>query len=449
MKKEKTALEGIVLPVMLLQVFADDYHGTHGTVDPVTGSTTPYPTGTADQNFENQGLTSELKIFYSKDLIRKAAPKLIHEQFGVPKDIPAHSGDRAEFRFIKSLPKAMTPLVEGVTPKPGKVHEYPKYCDVYQFGDWLGYTDKLNLVTLNNVITDIYNPELAKQAALTQDTVVREIINAGTNVQFAAKNNGTENAVAITDRGSIDKTCIITVQDVYKMAAILRANNAPTKDGFFVAIVHPYVLYDLMMSAPDKMWKDVMSYAKPENMLKGEAGEIGGVRFASTSEAKIFKGKPFGVSAYESLTVKTAAAEGDQIIEINEALIPDELLYRWVRIGGKLYTIAENTANSITLTKSLEDAVEAGATISQGEGGADNTAVFSTLFVAGNDAYGVVGFGGVGTQFIAHPLGHGDDPLEQRGTVGWKAYKGAIILHDEYLIRYESGSTMSHMVDAN
>ena len=429
-----------------LQLFAE-YHGSQGMVDPATGNTTAYTPGTAANNYQDaDGLSIEMKTFYTEQLIRKASPKLVHEQFGKSAPIPARKGDRAEFRVRKSLPKALTPLVEGVTPAPGNMTIYPIYADVYQFGYWLGYTDKVSLISIDPIISEM-TLALSEQSGLTTDTVVREIINGGTNVYFAPKNNGTENAEEILHRNEIDKTCIITVPDVFKMAAKLRAKNAPTKDGYYVAIAHPYVIYDLMMSAPDKLWKDVMSYAKPENMLKGEVGELGGVRFVQTSEAKIFKGTPFG--AYASLTVAEKASAGDVEVKISQSLKVDELLYRWVRIGTGLYQIVENTVDTIVLDRGLEAEAAAETVITQGEGGADNTAVFSTLFIAGNEAYGVVDIGGKGTEFYAKPLGSGNDPLNQRGTVGWKCFKGAVILHEEYMIRYESGSTMSDSVQAN
>lgn len=63
------------------------------------------------------------------------------------------------------------------------------------------------------------------------------------------------------------------------------------KEGKYVAIVHPYVAYDLMQ---DKDWKYPHQYAAPENIFNGEIGEIAGVRFLESSEAKIYTGGVFG-----------------------------------------------------------------------------------------------------------------------------------------------------------
>jgi len=78
----------------------------------------------------------------------------------------------------------------------------------------------------------------------------------------------------------------------------------------------------------------------------------------------------------------------------------------------------------------------------------DNTAVFSTL-VLGANAYGVTDVEGGGLEIIVKQLGSGDDPLNQRATVGWKATKTAERLVEQYMVRIESCSSYSTKVSAN
>lgn len=92
----------------------------------------------------------------------------------------------------------------------------------------------------------------------------------------------------------------MTVDVVQQVVAKLRANNAPTIDGDYIAIIHPYVAYDLMR---DPEWIDAHKYAKPENLYTGEIGKIAGVRFVETTEAKIFSGAgcPSGLAVFCTL----------------------------------------------------------------------------------------------------------------------------------------------------
>ena len=144
--------------------------------------------------------------------------------------------------------------------------------------------------------------------------------------------------------------------------------NAPKIDGYYVGIIHPYVAYDLMQEAGNQ-WMEVQKYATPENMLNGEIGCLGGVRFVESTEAKIWK-------------------DGD------------------------------------------------------------SPAVFATLII-GADAYGVTSVTGGGVEHIVKQKGYGNDPLNQRSSIGWKGLKTAKRLVEEYLVRIESGSTFSGTAEEN
>lgn len=64
--------------------------------------------------------------------------------------------------------------------------------------------------------------------------------------------------------------------------------------------------------------------------------------------------------------------------------------------------------------------------------------VYSSLFI-GAKAYGVADPEGMGMQSIIKDLGeNGHDPLNQRGTIGWKAMQTTAILNPEYLLKVES-----------
>ena len=65
----------------------------------------------------SDGLSAEMKEFYSNHLIKSVLPNLVHDQFGQTHNIPKNGGKVIEFRKYKPLGKALTPLTEGVTPE--------------------------------------------------------------------------------------------------------------------------------------------------------------------------------------------------------------------------------------------------------------------------------------------------------------------------------------------
>ena len=232
------------------------------------------------------GLSAEMKTFYDMTLIDEATSNLVHDQFGQKRPIPKNGGKTIEFRKFAPLAKALTPITEGVTPDGKSLEVSTITAEVAQYGDYITQSDVLELTSLDNTILEA-TKLLGRQAGVTLDTVVRDVLHSGTNVTYCSKADGT----AVTSREGLDNTCQLTVKMVQKVVAKLRAQNAPTIGGKYVAIIHPYVAYDLMR---DPEWIDAHKYAKPDNLYEGEIGEIAGVRFVQTTEAKVYEGGVFG-----------------------------------------------------------------------------------------------------------------------------------------------------------
>ena len=243
--------------------------------------------GTPNTNVtSDSGLTVEMKTFYDMNLIDEAQPNLIHDQFGQKRPIPQNGGKTIEFRKFASLPKALTPLTEGVTPDGKKLSASKIEATVEQYGDYIVHSDVLKLTSLDNVIVEA-TKILGNQAGLTLDTITREKLHACKNRFFCPKADGT----VVTSRSGLDNTCKLTVDVIKRAVAFLKKCNAPKINGDYVAIIHPYVAYDIMS---DEAWIDAHKYANPDNIYEGEIGKVAGVRFVETSEAKVYDGGVYG-----------------------------------------------------------------------------------------------------------------------------------------------------------
>lgn len=259
------------------------------------------------------GLSAEMKTFYDMTLIDEAQASLVHDQFGQKRPIPKNGGKTIEFRKFAPLAKALTPLTEGVTPAGKSLTVSTIESTVSQYGDYITQSDVLELTSLDNTILEA-TKLLGRQAGLTLDTVVRDIINSGTNVHYCG------------DANVRDDVGPITVKDVQKVVAKLRAQNAPTIGGKYVAIIHPYVAYTLMR---DPEWIDAHKYANPTNLYEGEIGEVAGVRFVQTSEAATF-------AAMGDKTVYSTLVLGDGAYGVTEIT------------GGGLQTIVKQKGSAGT-----------------------------------------------------------------------------------------------------
>lgn len=232
----------------------------------------------------DSGLSAENKTFYDRTLLESAKPNLVHSQFGQKRPIPKNGGKKIEFRRYGALPKALTPLTEGVTPDGRKLKVTAIEAEVHEYGDYVALSDVLDLTAIDNNVLEA-TKAIGNQAGLTLDTITRNILQAGTNVQYCPK-VGASGTTAVTSRADIDATCKLTVDEIKKAVATLKANNVPKISGSYVAIIHPYAAYDLMS---DPAWEEMHKYTTSDNMYEGEIGRIAGVRFVESSEALIVK----------------------------------------------------------------------------------------------------------------------------------------------------------------
>lgn len=230
------------------------------------------------------GLSGEMKTYYSKYLITLAEPELIHDQFGQKHPIPQNGGKTIEFRKYSALPKALTALTEGVTPNGQKLSMSTITATVAQYGGFVEISDILALTAVDNNLMQATRA-LASQAGRTLDTITREVLNGGTNVQFAE--GQVEAREDLVGGSAIEgENCYMTVDSVRKAVRTLKVMNAPKINGSYVGIIHPDTAHDLMS---DPKWVNVKTYSDPEGIYEGEIGKIEGVRFVESSEAKIWK----------------------------------------------------------------------------------------------------------------------------------------------------------------
>ena len=245
-----------------------------------------FATQTSTMNSSGNDLSPEMKTYYDLRLLDYAQANLVHDQFGQKRPIPKNGGKTIEFRSFSPLAKATTPLTEGVTPNGNQLDVKTVTATVSQYGDFIVQSDVLELTAVDNTILEA-TKLLGRQAGVTLDTVTRNVMVGGTNVMYAPKINASTGAeTAVVSRAGLDNTCVLTVNLVEQVVAELRAQNAPTIDGDYIGIIHPYTAYDLMRD-PD--WRDPHKYADTTNLYEGEIGKIGGVRFVQSTEAKIWR----------------------------------------------------------------------------------------------------------------------------------------------------------------
>lgn len=393
----------------------------------------------ADSNVQTTGgLTAEMKTYYGMELLENAKPQLVHNQFAATKPLPVGGGKTVEWRKFGSFDKALTPLTEGVTPDGSGISVSYITKELAQYGDYTTVSDLLDLTAIDDVVLEITDRHGANMG-LTLDTVTRNEIQQGNQVIYAPDQSGNQPV----SRSELTAAHKMTGELVAKAATALKKMNAPTFDGRYVCIIHPSVAFDLRQ---DPAWLAAHQYAAVRELFSGEIGELHGVRFVETTEAKIFRGEDLAQNG-RSLAVNGAVSNSATVNFDGGTVAANALSGRYVIVGNTRAKVVSNTASAMTLDRTVTAADN--AVIWPGEGGKDGCAVYGCLFL-GKGAYGTVDLS-EGTEVIVKPRGSSGtaDPLDQRSSVGWKGIHAAAILYDEYIVRVECGSSYSDQDLAN
>lgn len=408
------------------------------------------------QTTASQMLSDEMKTYYSDYLIDNAEPNLVHDQFAQKQSIPKNGGKTIEFRKYDPLPTLRNAITEGVTPE-GQSMKVTAVTDaVKQYGGYVELSDLLMLTAIDNNLL-MATKLLGAQAGRTLDTITREVMAGGTNVQYGEGDVSSRSKL----RGGFESgNHYMSVECIKKAVRFLKKQNAEKIDGSYIAIIHPDVAYDL---TSDEAWLDVKSYCDPKDMYEGEIGKLHGVRFIETTEAKVFSAPNLTASS-RTLTVKShfngtkndtvsAGTASDYCLVVNEALTDSDferLNGATVQINGKNSILSINVKvcgidsakGNIYIESDYGKIIEAGDVIYPGEAGYCGRDVYAT-FIIGANAYGTTEIKGGGLEHIVKQLGSGgtNDPLNQRATVGWKATKSAIRLVESFMVRIETASS--------
>jgi N4-gp56 family major capsid protein len=214
--------------------------------------------------------------------------------FGQVRPMPSREGQTVNFRRFDSLAAAITPLTEGITPG----NETPTISQInatpVQYGSWVEVSDLLDFTAPDPVLTE-FTQLLAEQAANSMDILTRDIVVAGTNVQYAGPSRTARNQVAVTDvlNAAECRKAVRTMQanKVSKLTSILNASTGigtkPVNAGF-IGIIGPSALYDLKA---DTKFIRVEEYGSAAGgTLPFEVGALDDIRFILSNNAKVYTG---------------------------------------------------------------------------------------------------------------------------------------------------------------
>lgn len=245
-------------------------------------------------------------IYWSRVMLSLLRTRLVYRMFAVVKDMPANEGKTVKFRYYDPLPVATTPLVEGVVPTGSTPVLNSIQATLAPYGDYIDVSDEVGLFDVNgNILINSKSQQnvelLTEQAELTLDTLVKNVISAGTNVYYAG-------APSVTDRDAIASTNKVAEADFRKIVRTLQINKVrpisasiAASQGVatqpiaaaYVGLIGPTTLHDLSQLSG---WVPVHKYANQNMALPNEVGALAdiGIRFLMTENDVLFSGEGNG-----------------------------------------------------------------------------------------------------------------------------------------------------------
>ncbi len=374
----------------------------------------------------------------NRHLLMVSKPTMVHAQFGQKVEIPKGKGKTIAWDKLSPLPKAKMPLTEGITPEGTAINISRVTTTPEQYGAYVSTTDQFEFFTPNPSPEVLrINEVLGDNAGETLDSLTADVLSTGTNVQYP---NGK------AARASLTTNDVLTVAEIKKAVRTLKGNRAKKlKGNKYVAIIHTDIAHDLMN---DSEWKYPHQYVDTKQIYDGEIGELYGVKFVESPDAKVFRGEKF--AGYDELSVVKVDDKkiyiAETITDTQASDLTSAATKRKIIVNDFVYTVSSVTAGKngeayLTCSAAVDESVSVDMKIYPGEGAASGRPVYSTL-VLGDNAYGVTDPKGT-LENITKPLGSAGsaDPLNQRSTMGWKSYHAAKILVNEYMVRIETVST--------
>jgi N4-gp56 family major capsid protein len=235
-------------------------------------------------------LTANIATYYEKTLLDRLEKELLFYKFGQMAKIPKHGGKVITWTRYSNMSAVTDTLTEGTTPTDLALTSANVTATLAQHGAHVLVSDILPLVAIDDTIVSA-SEVLGYQAALSMDTIIRNVLKSGGTVQYASGKSALSDLAASDtfDSGEIRKA-VRTLE-----AADVRTH--PKTPGYYVGIIHSYQKYDFIGDTATGGFVDVTKYTTREPLAKNEIGRYGGVQFFTTSNCSTESG---AVTVYHS-----------------------------------------------------------------------------------------------------------------------------------------------------
>jgi N4-gp56 family major capsid protein len=419
-----------------------------------------------------------IERFMYQKVLSIAMKSTVYWKLGRMVTIPRGESKTITFQRFERLVAPRRPLTEGVTPggKKMRVTKVPAIAE--QWGDFVTLTDVVELTVRHEPFQRALEL-IGLDAAMTVDREVQRVLKAGTNLFFPNKR---------TSRAQLVATDVLTTPLLRRIIANLKNGGAPAYEGNrYVGVVDPFESADIqadstfvpaaqysnlsaLQDAEIGVWQNVRwmesnnmpiltqdSNANPSAVATdtASAGETNLPNAATGYDVALIGLDTNGFEVMWSATPVGPTVTSSQVLKVTLPALPDGIF------AFNVYVKNENSNNLFYLT--AED--QAGSAVIYINGGgthltsddandgsftfSESTLVMGTQppaginvhygFIFGNEYYSCTELSGI--QVLRTPAGpQKTDELDQRRSIGWKAFFKAVITNEAFGCRFECAS---------
>ena len=217
-------------------------------------------------------------------------------------------GSSVKFTIFNDLAAATSTLTETSDVTAVAMGDSQVEVTLAEYGNAVSTTAKLRGTSFLDVDSAAANV-VGYNAGISIDSVIRDVLSAGTNVVYGGGGANTPSS-----RATVQVEDIIEANDVRKVVAALRGANAVSFNGMYMGYIHPDVSYDLRRETGVASWRDPHVYSDPALIYNGEVGAFEGVRFIETPRAKIFEDASNGSGSTGTIDVYCTHIMGRQAL---------------------------------------------------------------------------------------------------------------------------------------
>lgn len=229
--------------------------------------------------------------YYDRELLYRARQNQCFYNAGQKKNLRARDGNTIRWRRFNALAVNTNTLTEGVTPSGTALSMTEVTATVAQYGQYGEVSDLLDLVGIDPVIDEAVGV-FGQQAGESIDTVVANVMSAGTSVMYATG----------ASRGAQAAVNVITVALIRKAVRNLARNNtmrfsggedasSNSAKGYYMAFLSPSATFDLKN---DTEWKTLQQNVRPEFLIEGSIGMVEKCQIVESTLTPIFTGQGSG-----------------------------------------------------------------------------------------------------------------------------------------------------------